>query len=299
MARLCDPPLAGVANQSGQSRSEVLDLRRQCALRVHTEGSGATGEGVGGVAPTRMRSELDAAVAGAPDPLSAADRLCRACVTLLDVDGASISLIDGVEMRGTFGSSSVLSRTLDELQFTFGEGPCVDAVVHGRPVLVDDLDDAGEQRWPALTGAFLERGVRAVFALPVAVSATCVGALDLYRRSSGPLSEPAMSGGLWAARLAARPLLDLMTADVDWQAAGESEACWDQLASLERVEVYQATGFLIGALDVTPAEALVRLRAYAIGHSLPISDAAYAVLDRRLLPSADGDWIWVDGRDTR
>jgi hypothetical protein len=121
------------------------------------------------------------------------------------VDGASISVFHGVEMRGTFGSSGPLSRTLDELQFTFGEGPCVDAVSEGRRVLVEDLDDATEQRWPALTGAFLEHGVRAVFALPVTVSATCVGALDLYRRRSGPLREPALSGGLWAARLAARP----------------------------------------------------------------------------------------------
>jgi AmiR/NasT family two-component response regulator len=88
-----------------------------------------------------------------------------------------------------------------------------------------------------------------------------------------------------------------MTADVDWRAAGESETVWDQLASLERVEVYQATGFLIGALDVTPAEALVRLRAYAIGQSRSISEVAYAVLDKRLLPSADGDWTWTDGRD--
>jgi hypothetical protein len=202
-------------------------------------------------------------------------------------------------MRGTFGSSGPLSRTLDELQFTFGEGPCVDAVVLGRPVLVDDLDDVGEQRWPGLTGALLDHGVRAVFALPVAVSAACVGALDLYRQRIGPLGVPALSGGMWAARLATRPLLDLMASDLDWRAAVESESGWDQLASLERVEVYQATGFLVGALDVTPAEALVRLRAYAIGHSLPISDVANAVLDRRLLPSADGAWLWVAGRDTR
>jgi hypothetical protein len=249
------------------------------------------------VAPARTWSDLDAALERAPDALTAADRLCRACVRLLDVDGASISVIDGAEMRGTFGSSGGLSRTLDELQFTFGEGPCLDAVTHRRAVLVADLDDAREQRWPALTGALLEHGVRAVFALPIAVSATCLGALDLYRRRSGPLLEPDLSGGRWAARLAARPLLDLMTADVDWQAAGDGAAGWDHLASLERVEVYQATGVLVAALDVSPAEALVRLRAYAIGHSLPISEVAYAVLDRRLLPSVDGDWTGSTGRD--
>lgn len=242
-------------------------------------------------------TELDAAMAGAPDALTAADRLCHACVRLLGVDGASISVMDGVEMPGTFGSSGELSRTLDELQFTFGEGPCRDAVSLGRAVLVDDLDDVREQRWPALTGAFLEHGVHAVFALPIAVSATCLGALDLYRRRSGPLAEADLSGGRWAARLAARPLLDLMTADVDWQAAGDGADGWDQLVSLERVEVYQATGVLIAALDVSPAEALVRLRAYAIGQSRSISDVAHALLDRRLLPAADGEWRHAPGRD--
>jgi hypothetical protein len=249
------------------------------------------------VAPARLWSELDAALEDAPDALAAADQLCHACVRLLDVDGASISVIDGAEMSGTFGSSGELSRTLDELQFTFGEGPCLDAVAHVRAVLVDDLDDARELRWPALAGAFLDHGVRAVFALPIAVSATCLGALDLYRRRSGRLTGPDLRGGMWAARLAARPLLDLMTADVDWQAAGDGEDSWDQLASLQRVEVYQATGVLIAALDVSPAEALVRLRAYAIGHSLPVSDVAFAVLDGRLLPVADGEWTRRPGRD--
>lgn len=247
------------------------------------------------MAAARMRADLDAAVTDAAGPRAAADRLCHACVRLLQVDGASISVVNGVEMRGTFGSSGRLGRTLDELQFTYGEGPCLDAVASGRPVLVDDLDDAAEQRWPLLTGALLEHGVRAVYALPIAVSATCIGALDLYRHRSGPLSASALVGGRWAARLAARPLLDLMTADVDWEAAGESEAGWEELASLERVEVYQATGVLIAALDVTPAEALVRLRAYAIGQSRPISEVAYAVLDKRLRPGPDGDWAWTEG----
>jgi hypothetical protein len=247
-----------------------------------------------------MRSDLDAAVADASDPRAAADRLCGACVRLLQVDGASISVTSDLEVPGTFGtfgSSGRLSRTLDELQFTFGEGPCRDAVTSGRPVLVDDLDDAAERRWPVLTGALLEQGVRAVYALPIAVSATCLGSLDLYRSRSGPLREPALSAGMWAARLAARPLLDLMTADVDWRAASEGEGGWQQLASLERVEVYQATGVLIAALDVTPAEALVRLRAYAIGHSLPVSEVAHAVVDARLRPAPDGEWTWGAGRD--
>ena len=237
----------------------------------------------------RLRDAFGEAVTGAPTPLAAADRLCQACVELLDVDGASISFIDGSTTQGTFGSSGELSRTLDELQFTHGHGPCLEAVAQRRAVLAPDLNHPSEDRWPALTQAMLSHGILAVFALPVTVASAPVGALDLYRRSSGPLSDAALTGGMWAAGLAALPLLNLMTSDTDWKRAAEGQGSWDQLASLERAEVYQATGMIIAALDVTPADALVRLRAHAISHSLTASDVAYQILDRRLVLDKD-DW---------
>ena len=237
----------------------------------------------------RLREALGATLTDAPTPLAAADRLCTACVDLLDVDGASISFIDGGATQGTFGSSSELSRTLDELQFTYGQGPCLDAITQCRPILAPHLDDPSEHRWPGLTEAILGHGIHAVFALPVAMASTPIGALDLYRRSSGPLDDTAMTGGVHAARLAALPLLDLMTSDTDWQRAAAGQGSWEQLESLERVEVYQATGMIIAALDISAADALVRLRAHAISRSLTASDVAYRILDRRLVLGED-DW---------
>lgn len=46
-----------------------------------------------------------------------------------------------------------------------------------------------------------------------------------------------MTGGVWAAGLAALPLLDLMASDTDWEKAANGQGSWDQLASVERVEV--------------------------------------------------------------
>ncbi|WP_200942001.1 GAF domain-containing protein [Angustibacter sp. Root456] len=143
----------------------------------------------------RLRDALGDAVTDASTPLAAADSLCAACVQLLGVDGASISFIGGGRMQGTFGSSSQLSRTLDELQFTYGEGPCLDAASLRAPVLVPDLDDPLERRWPALTQAVLDHGVHAMFALPIAVASTSIGALDLYRRAKGALDDGELSGG--------------------------------------------------------------------------------------------------------
>ena len=230
-----------------------------------------------------LRERLGAALVGAPTPLAAADRLCDVCVSLLAVDGASISLVNGGSTQGTFGSSGEFSRVLDELQYTYGQGPCLDAVALNRPVIAQDLNSPAEDRWPALTEAVLGHGIRAVFALPVSVASSPIGALDLYRRNSGPLEGDAMTGGMWAAGLAALPLLDLMQSDVDWQGASETEDGWDQLASLERVEVYQATGVLIAALDISAADAVARLRAHAIARGLTASEVAYRILDGRIV----------------
>ena len=231
----------------------------------------------------RLRADLGAVLAGPGGARGAADRLCRACVDLLDVDGAAVSSMYAGKTQGTVGSSGALSRRLDGLQFSFGAGPCLDAVKSGRPVLVGQLQDAHEQRWPGFTSAVLTSGIKAVYALPVAIARTPVGALDLFCDRPGPLSEAGLDGGLWAAELAALPLLSLMTAPAGADAAGHGDDGWVQLASLERVEVYQATGMIIGQLDVDAAEALVRLRAYAFRHGSTVSEAAWAIVERRVL----------------
>ena len=137
------------------------------------------------------------------DPtMSIADRLCHACVDLLDVDGAAVSLMLEGSSQGTFGSSGGLSRQLDEFQFTFGEGPCMDAMRYG-PVFAANIGDAAETRWPAFVGSAMALGVGAVFALPISLANSFVGALDLYRHASGPLLGNSLVGGLMAADLAA------------------------------------------------------------------------------------------------
>ncbi|HVE74160.1 MAG TPA: GAF and ANTAR domain-containing protein [Mycobacteriales bacterium] len=237
-----------------------------------------------------LKSALGEAVQSAAPGLAAANALCHACVELLDVDGAAISLFHDGKTHGTFGASGEFSRRLDELQFTFGEGPCATAVREARPVLVPDLAGAEGERWPAYGSAALALGVRAVFALPVSICASPFGVLDLFRGSPGPLLGGAYAGSLLAAELAALPLLDLMSAEVDWSALEESGDAWSQLASLERVEVYQATGMIMGQLGVGPAEALVRLRAAAFSKTLTASQLAWQIVEGHFSLEPDDSW---------
>lgn len=230
----------------------------------------------------RMRAGLTVALQGAGRGQEVAARLCAACVEILDVDGAALSVMYDGTLSRSFGASDASSRELDELQFTLGEGPCLDSVSALAPVLVGDLDASTGTRWPAFTEGARRHGVRAVFALPVAVASIQVGALDLYRNHPGDLGSADLEGALIAAELAALPLLDLMGIDLDAAVNDDTSTAWDELSALTRVEVYQAAGMLIAQLGVSAAEALVRLRGYAFVHNLTASEVAWQIIDRDL-----------------
>jgi hypothetical protein len=219
--------------------------------------------------------------------VEAADRLCEACVVLLDVDEAAISLVFDGASRGTLGSSGAAARTYDDLQFTLGEGPCLDAVAGRIQVLVVDLADPEEARWPAYGPAMLAHQIRGVCAIPVVVAGEFVGALDLFRAQPGPLLGEDLAGAVTAAELAGIPLLDLLDGDLQAAVADPYSNAWAELNMLSRAEVSQATGMLVAQLGVEPAEALVRLRAHAYATGRSATDVARDILDRRLRLEAD------------
>lgn len=121
-----------------------------------------------------------------------------------------MSLLNDGASRGTYGSSNHVSRGLDAIEFTFGQGPCQDAVRQSRVILVDDLNSRAELQWPAFVNSARELDVGAVFALPVAVDGTHCGALCLYRHTPGPLPEHSLAARLLAAIAAEIPLLQIV-----------------------------------------------------------------------------------------
>jgi hypothetical protein len=233
-----------------------------------------------------IHDQLLAAVDGRRG-VEAADRLCEACVSLFDIDAAAISLVFDGANKGTLGSSGAHARTYDELQFTLGEGPCLDSVALRTPILVADLADLDDTRWPIYGPAMLSHQIRGVFAMPVLVAGEHVGALDLFRAQPGHLDGDLFAGGIAAAEIAGVPLLDVMNDDLAAAVYDPDSNAWAELHALSRAEVSQATGMLVAQLGVEPAEALVRLRAYAYSVGRTSTDVARDILDRRLTLEAD------------
>jgi hypothetical protein len=231
-----------------------------------------------------VHEQLLAAVDGRRG-VAAADSLCEACVALFDVDAAAISLVIDGASSGTLGSSSAAARRYDELQFTMGEGPCLDSVTHRIPMLAVDLTE--EPRWPAYGPALLAHNIRSVYALPIVVAAEFIGALDLFRAQPGQLEGGALAGAIAAVELAGISVLDLLDADLQAAFSDPNSNAWAELDALTRAEVSQATGMLVAQLGVEPAEALVRLRAYAYATARSATDVARDILDGRLKLAAD------------
>jgi hypothetical protein len=222
------------------------------------------------------RAVLAIARAGA-DEVSVAEQVCRACASGLDVDGAALSVLTETPARKTLAATDGTAELLEELQFSLGEGACMQAAVSGDPVLVADLAYSAEAgQWPVFAAMVAERtDVRALFALPLRWGAVTLGVLDLYRRAPGALGGRQQRDALAAVDTAALMMLGLRT-DPD----GEDE--WLDPVVSGRMEVHQATGMVLMQLGVSAADALARLRGHAFAERRLLIEVARDVVARRL-----------------
>ena len=144
-------------------------------------------------------------------------------------------------------------------------------------MLEPDLAEPVKPRWLAFTGPAVEAGVRAVFGFPLHVGAVRLGALNLYRDRPGPLTDEQHADALVMADVAAQAVLVLQANAPPGQLAAALEASADF-----QYVVHQASGMVAAQLDVSVAEALIRLRAYAFGNGRPLAEVAHDVVARTL-----------------
>ncbi|WP_214633148.1 GAF and ANTAR domain-containing protein [Antrihabitans cavernicola] len=227
-----------------------------------------------------VRAAVLAALHDGDSELDALGRVCRACVDLLPVDGASITVIDGTAHHETLYASDEVSARLESIQFTLGEGPSFHAFATRGPVLVPDLATATTAAWPVFAAEIADLPVAALFVFPIQSGAIAIGSFGLYRSRAGPLVPDELSIALQVADIAAIALLHMgAIADVD-----DDEHYEHWLTQLPRssVEVHQATGMLISQLGLPAAQALSRLRGHAFATGRLVHDVAADVIARRV-----------------
>jgi GAF domain len=216
-------------------------------------------------------------LSSADDTAPGGPRLCQVCAGVTTMSGAGIMLMSGDAPGGSVCTTNPVSALIEELQYTLGEGPCLDAYRQDRPVLEPDLADPGTPRWIAFSPPAIEAGARAVFGFPLQVGAVRLGALNLYRDRPGPLSDDQYTDALVLAGVAARAVLE-MQAQAPLGALGAEL----EVGANFRFVVHQASGMVAAQLAVSVAEALIRLRAYAFGNDRLLTEVAEEVVGRRL-----------------
>jgi GAF domain-containing protein len=217
--------------------------------------------------------------AGEPD----ASVVCARAADVLGVDGVSAGLGTGPQGAVLAWGRDAAGVALEELEFTLGLGPGLEAVAQGVPVLVSDVETQAS-RWPGFAPGALDLKIRAVFAFPLRLGAISVGALTAHRAAPGPLADGQVADALALAEAVTVLLLDRASQGTSISAIASPSRPrpgWDQPPTY-RAEVHQATGMISAQLGVSLAEALVRLRAHAYSQERTITDVAADVVGRRL-----------------
>jgi hypothetical protein len=204
-------------------------------------------------------------------------RLCQVAAEVTEATGAGVMLLADDRPQASLCTSDEVSSLIEDLQYTLGEGPCVDAHRMGMVITEPDLASTAGSRWTAFSPRALGAGARAVFAFPIRVGSVKLGALNLYRDSPGTLDADRHLDALVMADVAARAILAA-------QAETPLGAVGDDLRADAHIwaVVHQAAGMVSVQLDVPVAEALVRLRAHAFGNDRLVSEVARDVVERRL-----------------
>jgi hypothetical protein len=213
-------------------------------------------------------------------------RITELCVEMLGVTGAGISMVTTSGNHGVVCATDEVSAKIEDLQLTLGEGPCIDSVRDGSPVLISDLAARGDfsgERWPAFLEGAGAAGVQAVFAFPLRIGAINVGAMDLYRDEPGDLAVDELPAALMAADAAAHALLQL-DKPPDGTATGAPD-----FGTVYHPQVHQATGMVQVQLGVSTNEAFVRLRARAFAANRNLVDLAGDVVARRIRFSTEDE----------
>jgi GAF domain-containing protein len=106
------------------------------------------------------------------------DRAVRLVARQVPTCTAAAATMTAADEAHTFATSDDRIRELHQIQIARGEGPVLDALHHGEPRRIDDVDQ--EIRWPSFTAAARAAGFAACLVLPVRTDERPGGALALY-----------------------------------------------------------------------------------------------------------------------
>lgn len=201
----------------------------------------------------RLMSELSGTLLSLEDLTPYLERLVQAVNEAIDgCDAVGVTMVMEDRPR-TAAYTTVGTLEIDAVQYSVGDGPCLDAFRNGREVLVDFT--AAEERWPAFIEGCDPGDVQTLLALPLQTEGQRFGALNLY----GYAPHAFDGTDLVLVRMAARRAADAIAAGVHLVGARAVAGQVEQ-AMASRAVIEQAKGVLMAQHGIDETVAFEMLR---------------------------------------
>jgi GAF domain-containing protein len=215
------------------------------------------------------------------DLLDYLDRLLERSIVALDADAGGVMLASGEEgaRLQLLASTDERTRVLELVELQHQEGPCVDSHRHGEQVVVPDL--TRWDRWPRFTPAVLDRGYRSVYAFPLRLRDTVIGAFNLYREQPGSVAPAEIRVAQAFADMATIGILQERAVRESRELAGHLQA-----ALHSRVVIEQAKGIVAERLGCNMDEAYQAIRWHGRNENRRLREVAAALVAGALAAEA-------------
>ncbi len=208
---------------------------------------------------------------GAGDVLDDLVALLGDAATITGASAAGLLAVGPAGALELVAATSHGTAELELYELQNDQGPCVEAI-RTRAVVAASAEDL-TFRWADVGRSMLRSGIRSVHAFPVLWHGDAVGALNLFHRDDGGLTDERRRAGHAVANLAALALS---------RPAEVSTVVLQQrvLEALEhRLVVEQAKGVLAYVWDVDMAEAYGLIVRTAAGQGRPLTEVAARIVE--------------------
>jgi len=188
-------------------------------------------------------------------------------------DHVGVTVVQGDGAPTTVASTDDVALELDNLQYEFDQGPCMDALRRQRVVLAEHLEQQAGN-WPRYAPRASEAGVRAQMGVQLERSDTPLGSLNFYSMAASTVDPDApRRAELFAAHAAialayARHIEDLTPA---------------------REPIGQAIGILMERFEINEEQAMYYLVRVATAAELHLRDVAAEVVEQ-----VNRRTMWID-----
>ncbi|MBT2274414.1 GAF and ANTAR domain-containing protein [Rhodococcus qingshengii] len=222
--------------------------------------------------------------AGGPvesESLSRTRRLCADLVDRTGIDGVGVAVFATESTRDLVFASDEVAEELDELQFTVGEGPCLEAFRSHAPQLHDDVSGRETlDRFPVFSALAATAGAGSVYAYPLMIGEVPFGVLELYGHACGALAAREDV----TCRIFAQSIAHVVLAELD-SGVGPFQPVGARVFT--RGNVHVAAGIVAVRLNVSVDEALVRLRGWAFAEQRRITAIAREIVNGERIDLAE------------